>query len=174
MALRPAVTPQSVRAAQAVVTEQRRVANLATSLAIEDADATKEPTIAPGAANQYWRGDKTFQNLDKDAVGLPNVDNTADTDKPVSNATQTEIDALQSQIDGLSGIILFRFAQTFGNATDVSYSITHNKGTADVIVQVNNLTGSVAVPDLTITGANTLSVSFDVAPGVDAFRVVVI
>lgn len=32
------------------------------------ADSTKEPAIATGTAGQYWRGDKTFQTLDQDAV----------------------------------------------------------------------------------------------------------
>jgi hypothetical protein len=39
--------------------------------------ATKEPTIATGTTSQYWRGDKTWQTLDKTAVGLSNVTNNA-------------------------------------------------------------------------------------------------
>jgi uncharacterized protein YjbI with pentapeptide repeats len=53
--------------------------------------ATKEPTIAAGTTSQYWRGDKTWQTLDKSAVGLGNVDNTSDTNKPISTATQTAL-----------------------------------------------------------------------------------
>lgn len=40
-------------------------------------DATKEPIINPGTTSQYWRGDKTWQTLDKNAVGLGNVSNVA-------------------------------------------------------------------------------------------------
>jgi len=58
--------------------------------------AGKEPTITSGTTAQYYRGDKTFQNLNKGAVGLNNVDNTSDANKPVSNATQLE---LNSKID---------------------------------------------------------------------------
>jgi len=54
--------------------------------------AGKEPTITAGTSAQYYRGDKTFQNLNKGAVGLNNVDNTSDANKPVSNATQLELD----------------------------------------------------------------------------------
>lgn len=50
--------------------------------------AGKEPTIAAGTATQYWRGDKTFQALNKAAVGLANVDNTADAGKSVLSATK--------------------------------------------------------------------------------------
>ena len=53
--------------------------------------ATKEPTIAAGTTSQYWRGDKTWQALDKSAVGLGNVDNTSDANKPISTATQTAL-----------------------------------------------------------------------------------
>jgi hypothetical protein len=52
----------------------------------------KEPTIAAGTTGQYWRGDKSWQTLDKSAVGLSNVDNTSDANKPVSTATQTALD----------------------------------------------------------------------------------
>ncbi len=55
--------------------------------------AGKEPTITAGTTLQYYRGDKTFQTLDKAAVGLANVDNTSDANKPVSTAQQTAIDA---------------------------------------------------------------------------------
>lgn len=37
----------------------------------------KEPTITAGTTAQYWRGDKSWQTLDKSAVGLSNVENTA-------------------------------------------------------------------------------------------------
>lgn len=54
--------------------------------------ASKENTITGGTTAQYWRGDKTFQTLDKTAVGLGNVDNTSDANKPVSTAQQTALD----------------------------------------------------------------------------------
>lgn len=53
----------------------------------------KEPAISAGTTSQYWRGDKSWQTLNKSAVGLGSVDNTADTDKPVSTAQQAAIDA---------------------------------------------------------------------------------
>jgi len=51
----------------------------------------KENTITAGTTEQYFRGDKTFQTLDKSAVGLGNVDNTSDANKPISTATQTAL-----------------------------------------------------------------------------------
>jgi hypothetical protein len=47
-----------------------------------------ELLITPGTTSQYWRGDKTWQTLNKSAVGLGNVDNTADSAKNVLSATK--------------------------------------------------------------------------------------
>jgi hypothetical protein len=58
----------------------------------------KEPSITAGTTSQYYRGDKTFQTLDKSAVGLANVDNTSDLNKPISTATQTALNAKQNTI----------------------------------------------------------------------------
>ena len=55
----------------------------------------KEPKINAAASSpstKYWRGDKTWQTLDKSAVGLDQVNNTADADKPISSATQSALD----------------------------------------------------------------------------------
>lgn len=40
-------------------------------------EAGLEPTISAGTTSQYWRGDKSWQTLNKSAVGLSNVENTA-------------------------------------------------------------------------------------------------
>lgn len=50
-----------------------------------------EPSIVAGTTSQYYRGDKTWQTLDKSTVGLSNVENTTDLGKPVSTATQTAL-----------------------------------------------------------------------------------
>lgn len=55
--------------------------------------AAFEPGITAGTTEQYLRGDKSWQSLNKSAVGLGNVDNTSDANKPISTATQTALDA---------------------------------------------------------------------------------
>ena len=54
--------------------------------------SAKEPTILAGTTGQYWRGDKSWQTLDKTAVGLTNVDNTSDTTKNAASAALTNKD----------------------------------------------------------------------------------
>ncbi len=54
---------------------------------LQNALNAKENSITAGTTAQYWRGDKTFQTLDKTAVGLANVVN-ADT-TTTANITDT-------------------------------------------------------------------------------------
>jgi hypothetical protein len=79
---------------------ESKITNLVSDL------AAKEAVIAAGTTSQYWRGDKTWQTLPtapvtsvntqtgtvtltKSDVGLANVDNTSDANKPVSTAQAT-------------------------------------------------------------------------------------
>jgi hypothetical protein len=66
-------------------------ANKPVSTAQAASIATKEPTIAAGTTAQVYRGDKTWVTADKTLVGLANVDNTSDVNKPVSTATTTQL-----------------------------------------------------------------------------------
>jgi hypothetical protein len=74
-------------------------ANKPVSTATQTALDGKQATITAGTTSQYFRGDKTFQTLDKSAVGLGNVDNTTDANKPVSTAAQTALDLKLSKVD---------------------------------------------------------------------------
>lgn len=65
--------------------------------------AGKESAITPSSPGHYWRGDKTWQPLTKQAVNLGNVDDTADIDKPVSSAMQA---ALQAKLDRAEALAL--------------------------------------------------------------------
>ena len=56
------------------------------------AASTYEPIITPGTTSQWRRGDNTWQTIDKSTIGLGNVDNTSDANKPISNATQNALD----------------------------------------------------------------------------------
>ena len=78
---------------------------LSTQTDLQSALDAKEPTITAGTTGQYYRGDKTFQTLDKTAVGLSNVDNTSDLNKPISTATQTALDGKQATITGAATTI---------------------------------------------------------------------
>jgi hypothetical protein len=92
--------PHSVTKAQVGLSnvDNTSDANKPVSTATQTALNAKENTITAGTTSQYYRGDKTFQTLDKAAVGLSNVDNTSDANKPVSTATQTALNAKQDTL----------------------------------------------------------------------------
>jgi hypothetical protein len=62
-----------------------------------------------------------------------------------------------------------------GNGTNTSFAISHGLGTRDVQVQVyDNASYDTVECDVVRTDANTVTVSFAVAPTTDAYRVVII
>ena len=82
----------------------------------------KEGTVTPGSSSQYYRGDKTWQTLDKTVVGLSNVDNTSDATKPISTAVQNALDT-KATVTALSSL------QT---AVDGKANTSHTHSTGDV------------------------------------------
>jgi hypothetical protein len=64
-----------------------------------------EPPIAPTTAADYYRGDKTFQPLNKAAVGLSNVDNTSDATKNSAVATLTNKTLTSPVINSPTGLV---------------------------------------------------------------------
>lgn len=96
-AVRQAKLEASIAKKRADTSIEDLAADLATfQTSMTTALAGKEPSVTAGTTSQYYRGDKTWQTLDKSAVGLGNVDNTADTAKPVSTAQQTALNAKAS------------------------------------------------------------------------------
>lgn len=89
-------TPENVANKQADLTSS--ATKYPTVNAVNTGLSLKEATINPGTTAQYFRGDKTFQTLDKTAVELSNVDNTSDANKPVSTAQATAINAKQDSL----------------------------------------------------------------------------
>ena len=104
---------------------------LSTQTDLQSALDAKEATISAGTTGQYYRGDKSFQTLDKAAVGLSNVDNTSDANKPVSTATQTALDTKTNKL-------------ITTNRQTASYTLV--LGDADKLVEMNVATAN----DLTI------------------------
>ena len=86
----------------------------------------KQNNITPGTTGQYFRGDKTFQTLDKTAVGLSNVENTSDLNKPISTATQTSLDGKLNLTGGtLTGAL---------NGTTGTFTTLNANNSSDAII----------------------------------------
>ena len=93
------------------------------------ATSAKENAITAGTTAQYWRGDKSWQTLDKAAVGLGNVDNTSDVNKPVSTA-QATADNLRVLKAGdiMTGLLNVQYAAPAISISDTTGAAIGNGG----------------------------------------------
>lgn len=108
----------------------------------------KEPTIAAGTTSQYWRGDKSWQTLDKTAVGLANVPNVDATNRANHTGTQlssTISDFSEAAQDAVGGIL------TDSASVDFTYNDAAN--TISAVIIDNTSTQKVQVASAgTVTG----------------------
>jgi hypothetical protein len=74
-----------------------------------------------------------------------------------------------------SAVVVSKYATNVGDATNTSYTITHNLNTRDVVVTVYEATGTYAevICDVQHSTANTITLLFSIAPTLNQYRVVV-
>ena len=143
--------------------------------------ATKEPTILSGTASQYWRGDKSWQTLNTDAVSEGTnqyfttaraqtaavVDSTVGsetTQAPSVNAVKLAIAA--SSASGLSAA---------NWSTGSTFALTHGFGTKDVLVAVYDIDSSaeIYVDSVVRNSVNEVTLTASEAPSGSGWRVLV-
>jgi hypothetical protein len=118
--LTPLATVQSVNGKQGVVTLNSGEIQEGSNLYFTDARvAGKEATIISGTNTQYFRGDKTWQTLNANTIGLANVDNTADYAKSTFEATKL---TTPRNINGVS----------FNGTEDITITATTNDATSSI------------------------------------------
>lgn len=127
-----AVTNAKVSPTAAI--DQSKINGLTTSL------SSKEPTITAGTTGQYWRGDKSFQTLDKTAVGLANVDNTTDAGKPVSTATQTALNLKEPSITAGSTAQYWRGDKSWQTLDKTAVGLANVNNTTDANKPISTAT----------------------------------
>jgi uncharacterized ubiquitin-like protein YukD len=100
----------------------------------------KEATITATTSADYYRGDKTFQALNKTAVGLANVDNTSDANKPVSTATQTALNLKENTITATTSADYYRGDKTFATLNKSAVGLGNVDNTSDANKPVSTAT----------------------------------
>lgn len=122
------------------------------------ANAGIEATITPGTTLQYYRGDKTFQTLDKTAVGLSNVDNTSDANKPVSTAQQTALNAKQDTLVSASNIKTINGTSILGSGNLIVGGSSNPSVVAINVLDGTPITGStLTISTSLLVPANTIA-----------------
>jgi hypothetical protein len=114
--------------------------------------SAKEPKLTAGTTSQYYRGDKSWQALDKVVVGLTNVDNTSDINKPISSATQT---ALNAKADDTT-VLHAAGTETVTGAKNFTGGVTIN-GTNIVVTSDTRLTDQRVPTDGSVSDAKITS-----------------
>lgn len=139
------------------------------STSLSTALSGKQDLILDTTIDKYYRGDNTWQTLDKSSVGLTQVDNTSDLDKEISTMTYV---ALAEKQDSLGTGELFQYYRgdkvwvtlsnasvglgSVSNTSDLDRSISSN----EELALSSKATQSVSVllaGDQTITGVKTFS-----------------
>ena len=135
---------------------QSKVANLTSDL------AGKEPALVAGTDSQFLNGLKSFATVTKSNVGLGNVDNTSDTNKPVSSATQTALDGKYSTtnpanyIDAAGAATVVAAGKVVANweiGDGLTKTVTHGLGTNDVTVGIYDESGATIYVDSVVRTA---------------------
>ena len=83
--------------------------------------------------------------------------------------------AVVTDAEGNVTTVARKYVQPVGDGSAKSYSIVHNMGTKDVIVQVSTAdTYEIVYANIAIADENTITLNFANAPAKDAYRVIVI
>lgn len=131
------------------------------------AEKTKLAGIAAGAqVNTVTSvvGKTGAVTLVKADVGLDNVDNTSDANKPISTATQTALNAKTG-----------KYTANIGNGSATEFTLTHNLNTKDIAVGIEEVaTGEMVFADVQKINTNSLKVLFATAPAANQFRATIV
>lgn len=95
------------------------------------------------------------------------------------NRTRDAGDALLPQdyvtLSQLNAANAIGFAANIGNGVATSFNVVHNLGSEDVVVQVQDVaSGDIVGVGSNVLDANTVVLTFSVAPALNAFRALVV
>lgn len=112
-------------------------------------DITNKPDTFPASVdwNDITNKPTLLTSVTKADVGLGNVDNTSDANKPVSTATQNAINALASST-----------TTSLNNKAGINHATMHSRGASDAVTLTNLASGSTnPVARLSTAGDGSLS-----------------
>lgn len=100
----------------------------------------KEPALTAGTTAQYYRGDKSWQTLNKASVGLTNADDTSDANKPISTATQTALNGKEGTITPGTTAQYYRGDKSWQTLNSAVVGLGNADNTSDINKPVSTAT----------------------------------
>lgn len=120
-------------------------------------------------------GSNSLSATYNDGAGTLSLDTTLATTSYLSKTSGLAVDVSALETKLVTDSFTKKATANVGNGTNTSFAVAHNLGTRDIQVQVyDNASYDTVECDVVRTDANTVTVSFAVAPTTDAYRVVVI
>lgn len=130
---------------------------------------------AQDAVGNNVSGSNSLSAVYNDGAGTFAFDTTLATTSYMSKASGLAIDISALETKLVTDSFTKKAAANVGNGSNLSFEVTHNLNTEDVIVQVfDNATHDTVETDVVRTSVNVVTVSFTTAPASNAYRVVVI
>jgi hypothetical protein len=133
-------TQTALDAKQATLVSATNIKTINSTSVLGSGNIAVEPTITATTSADYYRGDKSFATLNKTAVGLANVDNTSDANKPVSSATQTALDLKENTITATTSADYYRGDKTFATLNKSAVGLGNVDNTSDANKPVSTAT----------------------------------
>jgi hypothetical protein len=133
-------TQTALDAKQATLVSATNIKTINSTSVLGSGNIAVEPTITATTSADYYRGDKTFATLNKTAVGLGNVDNTSDANKPVSSATQTALNLKENTITATTSADYYRGDKTFATLNKTAVGLGNVDNTSDANKPVSTAT----------------------------------
>jgi len=136
------------------------IAGITVQAALNELDTEKQGLITAGTTDQYYRGDKTWQTLDKTAIGLSNVEDTG-LSTWVGSATVNTLGTIISGTWHGSDIALGTYTSgnyVAGATTNYGLTLTGTEGgTLGILLDGTTLSLGASGLSLNVGNANTWS-----------------
>lgn len=116
---------------------------------------SKQDSITRSDSTKYYRGDKVMKTLNKSAVGLNNVDNTSDINKPLSNDAVFALSQKQDQL--VSGVNIKKLSgnvDLIGSGTQSAVTSLTTTGTTGAAT-FNTSSGVLNIPQYNLSGGGS-------------------
>ena len=130
---------------------------------------------AQDAVGNNISGSNSLSAVYSDGAGTFTFDTTLATTSYMSKSSGLAIDISALETKLVTDSFTKKATANVGNGSNLSFEVTHNFNTEDVLVQVfDNATHDTVETDVVRTSVNVVTVSFTTAPASNAYRVVVI